>query len=403
MKKSKHRHRLRYSVLILAVLLTYSLWAIGRPLQPIQPVSNRLQIQGASISNVLSWPAKGQAAVGITPSGVLATRGPQTPVPTASVAKVITALMVLKKRPLATGQTGPAITITEADVDSYRAYVAGDGTVLPVEAGMKLTQYQMLQAILLPSANNISDSLAIWAFGSLENYSVFANNYTRQLGLTNTVIGTDASGYDPSTKSTAHDLVLLGEAAMQEPVLAEIVAQETAVLPFAGKITNRNFLLGPDALSGIKTGTTEQAGGVFLAAKKVVVEGRPMTIVTAIVGSDTAYDAVLASVPLIESVRRNFTTATLLPANSIVGRYESPWGDSITAVTPKPLTALAWKGSKVSTNVELQPATVNRETNQIVGQVEVPESPVGAANSVPVQLSGTFSQPSVLWRLTHPF
>lgn len=399
----KRTRRLSGSLLIIVVLAVYSSWALARPLNVITPVSNRLQVQGASTLGPLSWPAKGQAAVGITPSGVLATHGQQKPVPTASVAKVITALMVLKKRPLAPGQTGPTITISEADVELYRNYVAGDGTVLPVEEGMKLTQYQMLQAILLPSANNIADTLVIWAFGSLENYTQFANSYTRQLGLTNTVVGSDASGYDPSTRSTAHNLVLIGQAAMQEPVIEEIVAQESAVIPGAGRIVNRNFLLGPDALAGIKTGTTEEAGGVFLAAKKVVIEGKPLTIVSAIAGTDTSYDAVIASVPLIDSVSKNFATTTLLPANAIVGRYETRWGDSVTAVTTKPLTALGWKGAKLPTEVTLQPASVTGGASQTVGEVEVPESPVSASASVPVKLSGPFSKPSIFWRLTHPF
>jgi D-alanyl-D-alanine carboxypeptidase (penicillin-binding protein 5/6) len=380
----------------------YCLWALGRPLAPIEPVKSSLKLESMTVSNQLAWPSKGQAAVGTNPSGVLATFGEQKPVPTASVAKVFTALMVLKKRPIKLGETGPIINITEADVQSYRDYLAGDGSVIPVQVGEDLTQYQMLQAIMLPSANNVADSLAIWAFGSLENYTKFANDYIRQLGLTNTVIGSDASGYDASTVSTAHDLVLLGEAAMQEPVIAEIVGQPSAVLPVAGSVQNRNFLLGPDGLAGIKTGTTVAAGGVFLAAKQVTINGMPLTLVSAIVGAENTFNAQVESVPLLKSVQNNFAETKVLSKGSVVGHYKSQWGDTVTAVTTKPLSTLAWKGSMVPTNVEIDATSATAESGQVVGSVQVPRSPVSIAHKVPVALTGSFSQPSLAWRLTHP-
>lgn len=389
--------------LITVILIgVYCLWALGRPLAPIEPMKSSLKLESMSVSNELDWPSKGQAAVGANPSGVLATYGEQKPVPTASVAKVFTALMVLKKRPLKQGDTGPLIKITEADVQSYRDYLAGDGSVLPVQIGEDLTQYQMLQAIMLPSANNVADSLAIWAFGSLENYTKFANNYIRQLGLTNTVIGSDASGYDASTVSTAHDLVLLGEAAMQEPVLAEIVGQSSAVLPVAGTVQNRNFLLGPDGLAGIKTGSTIEAGGVFLAAKQVKINNMPLTLVSAIVGAETTFDAQVESVPLLKSVQDNFAETKVISKGAVVGHYKSPWGNTITAVTTKELSTLAWKGSVVPTSVKLEPANASSKTGQVIGEVQIPRSPVSIAQDVPVALTGSFSQPSLLWRLTHP-
>ena len=181
--KRRSRHPLRTFLIVFIILGVYIFWTLLRPLGDIRPVARTLHLQSGSISGPLSWPTKGQAAVGINPSGVLASYGLQTPVPIASTAKIITVLSVLKKYPLKLHQTGPVITMSAADVSLYTNYVAGDGSVVPVTDGETLTQYQMLQAILLPSANNIADSLAIWAFGSLENYAKFANSYARQLGL----------------------------------------------------------------------------------------------------------------------------------------------------------------------------------------------------------------------------
>ena len=399
-KKTKYKVT-KYGFLLL-VLAVYSLWALFRPLALITPSTKVMQLQSSTLPSKLVWPSTGQAAVGITPSGVLAVHGIQKPLPIASTAKVLTALCVLKKKPLGRDQKGPTIVLTDADVKIFNDYVAGDGSVTPVSAGQSLSEYQMLQAVLLPSANNIADSLAIWAFGSLNNYSTFANGYIRQLGLTNTHVGSDASGYDPTTVSTAHDLVLLGEAAMQEPVLAAIVGQKSAELPYVGSIYNVNKLLGTNDIVGIKTGNTDQAGGVFLGAKTVEVGGKQLVIISAVVGSTDLYAAMTTSVPLLASAKQNFASTTVLKAESVVGHYSTPWGAEASASTLKRLDAVAWKGSTVPTEVTLQPVSGNTKPGQVVGTITVPASTVSAAQQVPVVLDFALSRPSAWWRLTHP-
>ena len=175
----------------------------------------------------------------------------------ASEAKLITALAVLKKYPLALNQAGPAITLGPSDVAIYDKYQSENGSDLVVVNGEKLTEYQMLQAMLLPSADNIADSLAIWAFGSLTDYTVFANQYVKSQGLSETTVGSDASGFDPSSMTTAANLVNIGQLVMTNPVLASIVGQPTATgFPVVGTIKNVNLVLGKDNIIGIKTGNT---------------------------------------------------------------------------------------------------------------------------------------------------
>lgn len=388
--------------LILSVLGLYALWALLRPLPFIQPVDAAMSIGSSAGTAVLNWPAGAQAAVGMTPSGVLAEQGEQRPVPIASNAKVLTAVAVLKKRPLQQGQTGPSIPITEADVALYNEYFARDGSIMPVEAGTPLTQYQMLQALMLPSANNVADSLAIWAFGSLDNYRAFANNLTRQLGMTNTRVGADASGLDAGTVSTAHDLVLLGQAAMREPVLAEIVNQRSAQLPVAGTVFNTNFLLGTDNIIGLKTGNTDEAGGVFMGASRFTAQGKQITMVSSIIGTPTLRDAMLATVPLLASAEDNFGTTTVLPAGAVVGHYAPPWGGRVDVVTAADLQVVAWKGSKLPINIALQPVTPSVRSGDAVGSANVTQSPVSAGASVPIVLKNAVPSASLWWRLTHP-
>ena len=157
--------------------------------------------------------------------------------------------------------------ITAADVAIYQQDVSEDQSVAAVQAGETITEYQALQALLLPSANNMATTLTDWAFGSQAAYLSFANAYAKQLGMTDTTFA-DASGFSPDTVSVPSDLVLLGEAGMQNSVIAEIVNEPTAVIPVAGTISNVDINVQPshatNQLNGIKTGNTDQAGGCFL-------------------------------------------------------------------------------------------------------------------------------------------
>lgn len=219
------------------------------------------------ITTPMPWPAYGQAAYGVVEKGVLAdsTGDNQTAVPIASLAKVITALAILEKKPLKAGEQGPMITLDDEDVALYGDYIRKDGSVVPVEAGEQISQYQAMQAMLLPSANNLADSLVRWAFGSVEAYTVYANTMVKDKGLLKTSVA-DASGFSASTVSTAHDMVQLGALYMKQPVLVSIATETEAKIPVAGMIRNYNSVINKDGILGIKVGNTDEAGRCFLVA-----------------------------------------------------------------------------------------------------------------------------------------
>jgi hypothetical protein len=121
-----------------------------------------------------------------------------------------------------------------------------------IAAGEPLTERQALQALLLPSANNIAAVLARWDTGSVARFVVRMNATARSLGVTYTRY-TDPSGYDDATVSTAADQVRLVDRAMRLPVFASIVATPSASLPVAGTVHNTNTLLGHNGFVGVKT------------------------------------------------------------------------------------------------------------------------------------------------------
>jgi D-alanyl-D-alanine carboxypeptidase (penicillin-binding protein 5/6) len=259
----------------------------------------------------LAWPATGQAAIGSLEDGLLAqSSNSEEPRPTASMAKVITALAIMKKQPLGLGQTGPTYTLTADDVADYRAHAAKGGSVLPVYEGMVLTQYQAMQMMLIASANNIADTLVERTFGSTKAYTTYAQDMLRHMGLSQTVVA-DASGFSPATVSTPSELVAVGIAALKNPVIAEIVAQPQAQIPGIGIIQNTNELLGADGVVGIKTGTTDHAGSCLLfAARYVTKDGQRATIVGVIMGDTNAASLFSDSRALLESAKPGFEPAS---------------------------------------------------------------------------------------------
>ena len=132
----------------------------------------------------LPWPSTGSAAVGVSGLGKVADSGNETQIPTASVAKVMTALVVMHDKPLGLGQTGPSITVTDEDVQAYQTDLQQKQSVVAVQAGEVLTQYQALQAMLIPSGNNIAELLARWDAGSVQAFIDRMNERARSLGLT---------------------------------------------------------------------------------------------------------------------------------------------------------------------------------------------------------------------------
>jgi len=240
----------------------------------------------------LSWPAEGASAAGISGTGVIYGPGATRPAPIASVAKVMTAYVILHDHPLTAGGSGPDITVQPQEAAAYPAQVRDGDSLVPVVAGETLTERQALEALLLPSADNMAWILSRWDAGSQAAFVARMNATARQLGMTDTDY-TDPSGLDASTVSTAADQVRLGMAAMRVPALAAIAAMPTANVPVAGLVRNYNTLLGQDGITGLKTGSTHAAGGCVLLAARHQAGGRSTLIIAATFGQPGTAQTIL--------------------------------------------------------------------------------------------------------------
>ena len=195
----------------------------------------------------------------------------EQPAPIASLAKVMTAYLVLKRYPLSDVADGFTMTITAAEAQDQIQGAAENQSGVAVAAGEQLTERQLLEALLIPSGNNIARLLAAHVAGSETRFVAEMNAEARSLGMDYTTY-TDPSGFDPSTVSTAADQLRVFRQAMRSPVFRQIVSMPSVTLPVAGTLTNFNPLIA-EGYAG-KTGSDSAAGGCLAFFTDVTVGGR---------------------------------------------------------------------------------------------------------------------------------
>ncbi|MFZ2112914.1 MAG: hypothetical protein WAU77_04185 [Solirubrobacteraceae bacterium] len=351
---------------------------------------------------VLAWPEEGQAAVEVEGVGSLGTSGGSAPVPIASVAKVMTAYLTLREHPLAAGEQGFSMTITAADVaEEERREALGEST-LNVRVGEQLSERQALQALLLPSANNIAALLARYDAGGISPFVARMNATARMLGMASSTY-TDPSGFNDETVSTAADQLKLVRVAMRSAAFAEIVDEPSVVLPAVGRVANYNGLVGEDGYVGVKTGSDRAAGGCLVFAKKILIDGRALTVLGVVLSQQggSLIQAALASArQLGDSAAASLRLRTALPAGTTVLSASSVDGRGTTAVTASALREIGWGGESIPVRVAVRPAMARLKAGESMATVAVPGASAASTSALARSWVGG---PSLGWRLRHMF
>jgi len=351
-----------------------------------------------------AWPGQGQAAVGMPGVGMLATHGGNQPVAIASVAKIMTAYVVLRDHPLQTGAVGPSINVSAADVATYAQDKSQGESVVKVAAGEQLSEVQALQAMLIPSGNNIAAILADWDAGSQTAFVAKMNADARALGLRDTSYA-DASGFEPTTVSTASDQLRLTLRALQIPVFAQIVAMPQVSLPTAGLTYNVNDALGHDGIVGVKTGSSPQAGGCLVFSAIRTVAGNQATIVGVVLGvqgtptqpSELA-GVIAASENLLNSVSGDLTQVEVVKAGTVLATVHSPWATGSAAVASSGVTVTGWPGMPVTVTVTPLPLGSSISQGQPVARATVTAG--SDVTQIMLHARNAVRSPSVHWLLT---
>jgi len=179
-------------------------------------------------------------------------------VPMASLTKVMTALLVLEN-----GNLDQMVYISSMAAETGESNVS-------LEPGEILSRRELLDALLLSSANDAATALAESVAGSEDNFVALMNRRARELGLNDTHFSNSHGLNAPDHYSSAYDLAVLSRKAMENPTFQQLVATKSAVMPWVGHpwprfLFNQNRLLFRySGAIGIKTGYTRQAGNCVI-------------------------------------------------------------------------------------------------------------------------------------------
>jgi hypothetical protein len=365
-------------------------------------------------------------------------------VPIASLTKMANAVVILRDHPLAPGTEGPTITITQADAAEYDYEIDNDESNIPIQPGEKLTELQMLEALMNQSANDIAFSLAMWDAGSVPAFVAKMNALAASLGAVHTHY-VDASGYDPQSVSTAADTLRVAAAGMSIPVFAQVVSLATVNLPLVGTVHNIVSEIGSNGVVGVKSGYTSQAGGCMVLASYRVIGGRSVLVLASALGQHVPAPVAPkpsrpATVPAgthSAGSAHPLTTTTTIPTNDLEIQYpllyagpivETLLDASKAAMVQVPVVSrgqllvsattdwngaphrvgaiasggawlLGWPGQKVASVVRFGTVPPGAKAGRQVGDAlyALGQQIV----SVPLTTTRTVPEPSWWWRLVH--
>jgi len=386
-----------------ALLLLVAAAATINYLRPVPAVAPEHLLRQSDViagaPPTLPWPARGSGAVGVSGLGLVASSGNEHAIPAASVTKVMTALVLLADKPLKKGETGPTITLGDADVQSYETDLQGEQSVARVEAGEQLTELQLLQGMLIPSANNFAESAARWDAGSIDAFVSRMNARAGTLGMARTRFA-DTSGASPASVSTPTDLLRLGMAAMQDAVFADVVAMPQVELPVAGTVYNVDAALGQSGIVGIKTGSGLNTGANFLFAAEVGVDGHEILLFGCVMGLPALATAFTTARKLIASMLQVLHVRRIIARNDSVATLTAPWGNESDLVSTADVDLAEWPGMVLRLSLDVRPIVIDRPVpshtsmgteHVVLGDYDL---------EVPLVTADPLYPPGRLWRLT---
>lgn len=179
----------------------------------------------------------------------------------ASSAKIMAATIVLENYPLNR-------VLTAKNMES----LGPNNSKMGLVDGEQMTVRNLLYGMMLPSGNDAAYTLAQNFPGGIDAFVSAMNKKANELNATNTHF-VDPDGYDDNNYTTAFDLARIAQYAMKNPKFSKIVGtKQKFVADTTGKfvhdLKNLNELLGIDGVTGVKTGFTDEAGGVLVTSVK---------------------------------------------------------------------------------------------------------------------------------------
>ncbi|MET0713883.1 MAG: hypothetical protein ABWY57_03130, partial [Mycetocola sp.] len=254
---------------------------------------------------------------------------------------------------------------------------------------------------LLSSSNNHADTLARWAFGSVDEYVVAANAWLTENGLADTVV-VDATGLSDRSVGTAADLARLSALALETPAIASLLSEPATGLPNRRGVDNTTTYLPESGVIGISRSYTDAAGICLQFGLDVHVEGveEPLRVYGAFLGQpdwDTLDAGMLA---LVESAKTGVSAEPVIAEGTPVVTLTTAWGDTARGVAGLSPDTLRWIRTTPSITVDTDPVTT-AGAGATIGSILVDDGS-GTERTVPLKIDSAVYDPDFFWRLGHP-
>ena len=206
----------------------------------------------------------------------------------ASTTKIMTAMVVIQN------------TNLNNTVEISKKAAGTGGSRLGLKAGDKVTVKDLLYGLLLRSGNDCAVALAEYVAGSVPEFSNLMNQNAQMLGLNNTHFVTPHGLDEEEHYTTAYELAVLTDYALNNEVFAQIVNTKSYTINInknSKTLNNTNELLGNlNGVYGVKTGFTNGAGRCLVTS----IKRGNLDVICVVLGADTKKDRTRDSAKLIE-------------------------------------------------------------------------------------------------------
>lgn len=351
----------------------------------------------------VALPADGASAVALIDDGgeaeLVAAAADDAAAPIGGAAKLVTALVTVDSLPLADGTGGPDIPIGAEDYSTYLRYEREGSRVLQVSPGEIWSERDVLRAVVLASSNNHADTLATWAYGSLDNYVREANGWLEEHGFADLRVA-DATGLSGENVGTATELARLAAMVLADPALGPMFTGDEGPLSAdERRIPDVIAHLDGDGIRAMSRSYTDEAALSFVFTSEITVADEARRMVGAMTGVDdyeTLDPAVLAAV---ESMQAASAPVEIIAAGTSYGEVESAWGDRAQLIAAAGRTDAAFGAAPDAATVDVEPFTTAAAGRQVgTVTVRLGERDISSA----LELDGAIRDPGPIWRLTHP-
>lgn len=299
---------------------------------------------------------------------VLAQKNAQSPLPPASLTKMMTSY--LTEQYLLSGQLNENTPIKVSE----RAWCRGSSTesCLYVPVGGTASALDMLKGVIISSGNDAAMALAEHIGGSEENFVNLMNAQAKKLGMTNTHFANATGMPADDHKASAQDLARLGQAIIHHSARYYPLYSQTDFSFNNIKQGNRNTLLGKMGVDGLKTGHTSQAGFCLAATAKK----DDMRLIAVILGAKSAQARAAQATELLQYGFEHFTKIAVVASGKSLGTAPVRFGNEVDIIAGESLGVFNAKGTPraISTQIALLPLTAPIAKGAVIGQIHAIEA-----------------------------